>query len=110
MIFKQLEHGQSHQQRPYHLMSVMLCCLFLTCWPFTIGLISCTETLVRNYHSIMYNIPEEHRYYIMIWQSWLWFGSAWPGSALCGSVLRTKIQDDFTYLSTKFQEKNSSCF
>ena len=103
--FKQLEDGQSYQKRPYHLMSVLLCCLFLTGWPLKIGPIGCPEMSGRNYHYMLHNIPDEHRYHIMIWQCRLWFGSAWSGLALC-----TRISDDLTYLSTKFQRKNSSCF
>jgi len=50
----------------------------------------------------------------MIWHFWPWFDPAWSSSEQSGmvwssSVLHTQIEDDLTYLTAKFKDKNLSC-
>jgi len=53
------------------------------------GLISHPETLVRNYHSVLPNIPGEWGIHMMIWWRRPWFGSAWSCLARCSSAFHT---------------------
>jgi hypothetical protein len=48
--------------------SVALYSLFQISWDLKMGPTGCPETLVRNYHSTLYNIPEERKYNVMIWR------------------------------------------
>jgi len=77
------------------------------------GVMGCPKTLVRNYHSMLHNIPEEHRSHRM-WQCRPWFSSAWSSSewsslAWYSSTPHMQIWDDLTYLTAKFQGQTASC-
>ena len=76
-------------------------------WSLKMGLIGCPETLVRNSHSTVCNIPQERRSHMTILQCKPRFGSARSSSEQSGSVLHKQIKD-LTYLRTKIKEKSSS--
>jgi hypothetical protein len=79
-FFKKLDNRQKSQKRKIcQLTSVVFCSLFLIYVPLKMGVTACPKTSVRNYHSMLCNIPEERRFHRM-WECRPWFGSAWSGS------------------------------
>jgi len=79
-IFKKSDDEQKSQKgRLFQLTFVVLCSLIRISWPLKLGLQVCPEMSVRNYHTALCIISEEHRFY-MIWQCRLWFGPLWSGS------------------------------
>jgi len=94
-VFKELDDGEREterrgekeweggSERDLRLTSVVLCSLFWISWPLKMGLISCSEMPVMNYHSMLLNVLQESRSHVMIWcrsgserSSLLWSGSA----------------------------------
>jgi len=49
-------------------------------WTPKMEQICSSETSVRNHHSALYNISEEHRLYMTNWRCRPWCDSAWSGS------------------------------
>jgi hypothetical protein len=75
-----------------------------------VGLMDCPKMSVMNYHSVLSNIPQERRSYIIMRQCRLGmvqFRAVWFGAVHFSA--RMQIFDDLTYLSAKFQEKPSYC-
>jgi len=75
------------------------------------GMTGYPKLSVRNNYFKLHSIPEESRSHITIWGCRPWFGSAWSSSewsslVQSSSALCTRIEDDLTYLSTKFKEKH----
>jgi hypothetical protein len=93
--------------------SILLFSLFWISWLLKLGLIVFPKchyefTALR---CIIYQA--EHRS-DMLWQCRPWFCSAWSGSERSvllhsGWAFHKWIYDDFTYMSSKFKEKPSSC-
>jgi hypothetical protein len=78
-FFKKLDDGQSPRKN-CQLISVMLCSLFWISCSLKVGPTGCLETSVSNYHSMLYDIAQERRSHMMVWQCKPWFGSAQSGS------------------------------
>jgi len=106
---KKLYERQTPKKILCHLTSVILCSLFLICGPSKLGQIGCHKMSVRNYHSTLHNIPEEHRSHVMIWDAGLGLALHSPVQSDSVWCFVTQILDDLTYLSAKFQEKSTSC-
>lgn len=87
-----------------------VCSLSWIFWLFKIGPISCPQTLVMNYHSVLCNVPEECISRINIWLCRPWFGSEWTGLTWSDSVHHMQIQDDLIYLDAKFKDKAHLAF
>ena len=64
---------KSQTRKLCQLISVMLCGLFWISWPLKKGPIGCSEMSVKNYHSMLHNIPKERRSHITIWRCRAWF-------------------------------------
>ena len=104
-VFKKSDNGQGSKKED--------CVIYLpSSSVLSVGLTSCVETSVQNYHSALCNISEECRPH-MIWWCRPWFGSAWSGSEQSGLVwsgLALHMQISYViYLSAKFVEETLSC-
>jgi len=67
-FFKKLGHGQSpEKRRKYHLPSFVLHFIVWNTLPLKMGPTGCPNMLVRNYHFMLRNIPEEQKSPLMIW-------------------------------------------
>jgi len=103
--------GLSLKKEDCELTSIVLCSLFWISWPLKLELTQSPTTLVGNYHSVLHNISTKCRSHMTISCCRSWFdstrsGSEWSRVAWSSSVFHTCIQDDLTYLSAKFKEKN----
>jgi len=88
--------------------TIVPCFIFWISWLLNLGLIGCLKMPVTNYHSMVHNISWGHRSHRIIWWCRPRFGWACSSSerynlVQCGSALCTRIHDNLTYLSTKFQ-------
>jgi len=108
-FFKKLDNVKRLKKRLCQLTSVVLCSPFWISSLLQMELIGCLKTVVRNYPSMLCNIPEECRSPLTICQCMLLFGSTRFSSERSGSAPHTRIYGNLTYIGAKFKRKTLSC-